>query len=130
MGFVNLTVAVLGTTVLGREVTVRFSTSDLSATSQFTIIIMSVIRIYSFFFFSVTAGSDYNSTVTDLTFSSNVQRIVVRVPILQDSAIEGTEQFRASLSLVQSNGVNVTVSPDQATVKILDDEGKKCCVFI
>ena len=31
----------------------------------------------------------------NLTFSSNVRRIVVRVPILQDSVIEGTEQFRA-----------------------------------
>ena len=59
----------------------------------------------------------------NLTFSSNVRRIVVRVPILQDSAIEGTEHFRASLSLVQSNGINVDVSPDQATVDIIDDDG-------
>ena len=51
-----------------------------------------------------------------------MRRIVVRVPILQDSNIEGTEQFRASLSLVQSNGINVAVSPDQATVDIIDDE--------
>ena len=70
-----------------------------------------------------TAGSDYTSTVMNLTFSSNVRRIVVRVPILQDSAIEGTEHFRASLSLVQSNGINVDVSPDQATVDIIDDDG-------
>ena len=51
--------------------------------------------------------------------------IVVRVPILQDSNIEGTEQFRATLSLVQSNGIkNVDVSPDQATVDIIDDDGE------
>ena len=60
----------------------------------------------------------------NLTFSSNVRRIVVRVPILQDVFCEGTEQFRASLSLVQSNGINVTVSPDQATVDIIDDDGE------
>ena len=60
----------------------------------------------------------------NLTFSSNVRRIVVRVPILQDSVIEGTEQFRACLSLVQSNGINVAVSPNQATVDIIDDDGK------
>ena len=32
-------------------------------------------------------------------------------------------QFRASLSLVESNGINVTLSPEQATVNINDDEG-------
>ena len=74
--------------------------------------------------FSLTAASDYTSTVMNLTFSSNVRRIVVRVPILQDSNIEGTEQFRASLSLVQSNGIYVDVSPDQATVDIIDDDGE------
>ena len=51
-------------------------------------------------------------------------RIVVRVPILQDIFSEGTEQFRASLSLVQSNGINVAVSPDQTTVNIIDDDGE------
>ena len=62
--------------------------------------------------------------MTKLNFNSNVRRIVVRVPILQDEFSEGTEQFRASLSLVQSNGINVAVSPDQATVDIIDDEGE------
>ena len=76
------------------------------------------------------AGSDYTSTVMNLTFSSNVRRIVVRVPILQDSVIEGTEQFRASLSLVQSNGINVAVSPDQATVDITDDDGECMSEYI
>ena len=45
----------------------------------------------------------------NLTFSSNVRRIVVRVPILQDSAIEGTEHFRASLSLVEDMSAVLTV---------------------
>ena len=74
--------------------------------------------------FTHAAGSDYTSTVMNLTFSSNVRRIVARVPILQDVFCEGTEQFRASLSLVQSNGINVTVNPDQATVDIIDDDGE------
>ena len=49
--------------------------------------------------------------------------MVVNVPILQDAFSEGTEQFRASLSIVQSNGINVAVSPNQTTVNITDDEG-------
>ena len=60
----------------------------------------------------------------NITFSSSVQRIVVRVPILQDILCEGTEQFRASLSLVKSNGFNVDLSPNQTTVDIIDDDGE------
>ena len=52
-----------------------------------------------------------------------MQRIVVPVPIVQDTFSEQTEQFRASLSLVESNGINVTLSPEQATVNITDDDG-------
>ena len=52
-----------------------------------------------------------------------MQHIVVRVPILQDMFSEGTEQFRASLSLVQSNGINVDLSPEQATVNVTDENG-------
>ena len=66
---------------------------------------------------------DYNKTVEDLIFNSSVRHIVVRVPIVQDSFSEQTEQFRASLSLVESNGINVTLSPEQATVNITDDDG-------
>ena len=50
-----------------------------------------------------------------------MRRFVVKVPILQDIYSEGTEQFRASL---QSNGVNVAVTPYQATVDITDDDGE------
>ena len=52
-----------------------------------------------------------------------MKRIVVQVPIFQDTISEGTEQFRASLSLVESNGIIVTLSPEQVTVNITDDEG-------
>ena len=71
----------------------------------------------------LTAGLDYMETVEDLIFNSSVQHIVVWVPIVPDDFSEETEQFRASLSLVESNGINVTLSPEQATVNINDDEG-------
>ena len=76
--------------------------------------------------FLSTAGSDYNSTVMDLMFSAAVRRHVVRVPITQDSFYECNELFTGSLSLVQCNGINVDVSPNQTTVKITGDEGIKC----
>ena len=54
-----------------------------------------------------------------------MRHIVVRVPILQDMSLEGTEQFHASLSLVDNNGINVNLTiGNQAIVSIVDDDGK------
>ena len=52
-----------------------------------------------------------------------MQHIVVRIPIVPDAFSEETEQFRASLSLVDSSGINVSLNPEPATVNITDDEG-------
>ena len=57
-------------------------------------------------------------------FSRSRTRIPVQVPIVQDQFTELTEQFHASLSLVNNNGINVTVTPHQATVNIIDDDSK------
>ena len=46
---------------------------------------------------------------------------MVRVPILDDSLTESTEQFLASLALVEDNGISVDVNPAVATVNITDD---------
>ena len=56
-----------------------------------------------------TAGSDYSRTVVELVFSAAVRRHVVTVPITQDSFSEVNERFRASLSVVENNGINVVV---------------------
>ena len=69
-----------------------------------------------------TAGSDYSNTVMELRFNPAVNRHVVRVPITQDSITEMDERFRARLMLVQSNGINVQVTPDQAMITIMNGE--------
>ena len=74
--------------------------------------------------FSFTAGSDYTSTVVELVFSAAVCRHVVRVPITNDSFTEVNERFRASLSLVENNGINVVVDSGQAIVTIVDNDGE------
>ena len=73
---------------------------------------------------SSTAGSDYISTVMELRFNPAVSRHVVRVPITQDSITEMDERFRARLMLVQNNGINVQVTPDQAMITIMDSNGE------
>ena len=74
--------------------------------------------------FLLLVGFDYNSTTRILTFSGSRTRIGVEVPIRQDQFTELLEQFRASLSLVNDNGINVDVNPDQARVNIIDDDSK------
>ena len=69
---------------------------------------------------SSTAGSDYSSTVMELKFNAAVNRHVVRIPITQDNITEIDERFRAHLILVEDNGINVQVTPDQAMVTIMD----------
>ena len=46
------------------------------------------------------------------------------MPIILDEFNELNEQFRASLSLVNDNGINVSVRPDQSTVVIINDDSK------
>ena len=60
----------------------------------------------------------------ELVFSAVVCRHVVRVPITKDSLFEVNERFRASLSMVENNGINVVVDPVLATVTIEDDDGE------
>ena len=49
---------------------------------------------------------------------------MVHVPIFQYSLTEPTEQFNASLTLENDNGISVTVDPALATVNITEDDGE------
>ena len=71
---------------------------------------------------SSTARSDYTEpVVTMVTFESGVTRVPYRVPIVDDTNIEDTEMFTASLSTTESN---VNIVDDTATVTILDDDSE------
>ena len=89
-------------------------------TSQF------VVKYFFMIFQSLLiAGVDYTSTVVStLTFNLTTTRQMVQVPIIPDSFIESTEQFHVILSLVNNNGISVTVDPALATVNIIDDDSK------
>ena len=74
---------------------------------------------------SSTAGSDYNDpVVTTVTFGSGQTSASYPVPILDDTNIENTEIFTATLSTTES-GVNI--GDDTATVTILDDDSELQC---
>ena len=46
------------------------------------------------------------------------------MPIIQDGFAELNEQFCANLSLVDDNGINVSVRPHKSTVEIINDDSK------
>ena len=46
------------------------------------------------------------------------------MPIVHDGFTELNEQFRASVSLVDDNGINVSVHPNQSTVEIINNDSK------
>ena len=65
------------------------------------------------------APGDYTSIDMMLTFDSDNIQITVQVEIVDDSDPEDPEDFSLHLELV--NGINVTVSPDEAMIQILDN---------
>ena len=77
---------------------------------------------------SSTAGSDYTQpVVTTVTFGPDQTSASYPVPIVDDSNIENTETFTASLSTTESN---VNIGDDTATITILDDDSELLTVFV
>jgi len=83
------------------SVTVAYTTGDLSA----------------------VAGEDYTPVSGTLTFASGEETQTLRVPILDDAAPEGAEQFLVRLT--NPTGTAVLGGPDEARVVIVDDEAAR-----
>ena len=76
--------------------------------------------------FVSTAVSDYLPTTVVVTFASGVTTASVSVPIVDDSNIESTEMFTATLTTTESN---VMIGEGTTTVTILDDDGESLCMM-
>ena len=78
--------------------------------------------------FSSTVGSDYTQPgVTTVTFGPDQTSASYPVQIVDDSNIEDTETFTATLSTTESN---VNIGDDTATVTILDDDSELLTLFV
>ena len=76
---------------------------------------------------SSTAGSYYNDpVVTMVTFGPDQMSASYSVPIVDDTNIEDTETFTATLSTTESGG---TIGDDTATVTILDDDSESFSII-
>ena len=69
------------------------------------------------------AGEDYTTTSRTVTFQPMETSLIVMVPIVIDSRVEGVERFNAMLSL-PTGQVGVILGADMATVDITDDDCK------
>ena len=70
------------------------------------------------------AGSDFTSSPTVVTFLPGETSAQVQVPITDDSILEGTEVFTATLSTTDPD---VVFGDDTAFVTILDNNGMFVC---
>ena len=73
-----------------------------------------------------SAPDDYEPINTTLTFDSATSRIVVPVRVVNDEIDEEDEELLSRLQLepVGGDSPNVQVQPAQATLIIVDDDGK------
>ena len=74
---------------------------------------------------SFTDGSDFEPVSEIVTFLPGETTASVSVPIVDDSNIEDTEMFSATLTTTDSN---VVIGADTAIVTILDDDRE--CYFV
>ena len=77
------------------------------------------------YFFLSPATSDYVAVSGQLlTFSSTNTRETVEITVTDDSTSEGIEQFLASLNFVGTPVDGIRLVPNQATVRINDNDSK------
>lgn len=69
---------------------------------------------------TAVAGEDYAATTGQLTFAPGVASRAIRVPLLDDSIVEGDETFGVTLS--QPTGGGLLGFPASAEVTIVDDD--------
>ena len=65
------------------------------------------------------AGEDYVATMTTVTFDPGERMKEVGVTLLDDVVLEGTEDFRVTLS---SEEVDIVLTPGTAVVNILEND--------
>ena len=100
----------------------QFSINPVSAASK-SLHEASIKDVTPFIFFAHLAPSDYTSISPALIFSNNSPMVqAVQVPIVNDSILELSEVFMASLSLGNSND-HVKLMPNLISITINDDDG-------
>ena len=74
---------------------------------------------------SLTVGSDYTGEIFSVTFPAGVNVANFNIPIINDAIAESAESFTLDLAIPSASAAMgiIAISPDTATVNIMDDEG-------
>lgn len=70
------------------------------------------------------AGSDYTSVMSTLVFDVDTRSILVDIDITDDGISEQVEVFGVGLQLNSPDSPRIDISPDSATVTILNDDSE------
>ena len=68
--------------------------------------------------------NDYQSGVYNVTLAAEMNSVIVNIPIKEDMILEGKEQFMLTILSVSPQGGVIIGSPVEATVTIMDNDGK------
>ena len=69
-------------------------------------------------------GIDYDSGPYHVMVPANALSVVLNIPISSDDILEGNEKFNLTINTTSMPSRVVIGNPDQATVTIVDDDGK------
>ena len=101
------------------SVQLQFNTSSNTAQGQYTWQVCLCIHVMYCF---PVAQSDFNSTSGTLTFGPGALQQTITIPIINDLRVELNETFNVQL---MNAPLSITLNPAQATVTIIDDDGKR-----
>ena len=71
-------------------------------------------------YFIPSATVDYEVTSSELTFNATTSSLMVTIPILEDSIVEGSESINVTLTSADP----AILSPPSTCVTIEDNDGK------
>ena len=71
-----------------------------------------------------TASGDFNDSMGTFIFSQAATQFSLAVDIVNDEVLEATERLLV-LAEINSDAPKVSINPEQTTVTITDDDGKK-----
>ena len=69
-------------------------------------------------------GKDYDSGSYSVKFDSGITEVTLNVSIIDDDILEGNEKFNLTVNVSSLPNKVIVSDPGQATVTIVDNDGK------
>lgn len=103
------------------NITVLLTTEELTATG-IVLLMIPVVNNYYLFCFD-TASSDFDEISRIITFTPDIDEVIVPLNLLEDSILESTESLLVQLQ-VPNEASGTVLRIDKAVIDILDNDSK------